>query len=340
MRYSTSRTESTIEVMNYKSIITGIMCLVLCVLTFCSCNYADKAEKEQEHGSAVLYDYAEYPLERNDIKLHLDCVWEKGTDPAKSILLIHGVTYSSHEFDIDYEDYSLVRFLAREGYAVWRLDIAGFGQSEEVEDGFMPDSDYAAEDINAAVEMLLQETGLDRIDVLGWSWGTVTVSRFASAHPERINKLILYAPILSGVGEYTVTEPFHHNTWEHAADDFQRTSDGLIDDTITDPVIREWWCSSCWHYDGESSPNGGRKDVCVDSSVELIDLTQISTPTLVICGDQDPYLNYDLVNSCLDSLPDGSSLEIIPGGSHMVYLEKPYYREFQNLLLKYLNQSY
>lgn len=340
MRYSTSRTESTIEVMNYKSIITGIMCLVLCVLTFCSCNYADKAEKEQEHGSAVLYDYAEYPLERNDIKLHLDCVWEKGTDPAKSILLIHGVTYSSHEFDIDYEDYSLVRFLAREGYAVWRLDIAGFGQSEEVEDGFMPDSDYAAEDINAAVEMLLQETGLDRIDVLGWSWGTVTVSRFASAHPERINKLILYAPILSGVGEYTVTEPFHHNTWEHAADDFQRTSDGLIDDTITDPVIREWWCSSCWHYDGESSPNGGRKDVCVDSSVELIDLTRISTPTLVICGDQDPYLNYDLVNSCLDSLPDGSSLEIIPGGSHMVYLEKPYYREFQNLLLKYLNQSY
>jgi len=340
MRYSTSRTESTIEVMNYKSIITGIMCLVLCVLTFCSCNYADKAEKEQEHGSAVLYDYAEYPLERNDIKLHLDCVWEKGTDPAKSILLIHGVTYSSHEFDIDYEDYSLVRFLAREGYAVWRLDIAGFGQSEEVEDGFMPDSDYAAEDINAAVEMLLQETGLDRIDVLGWSWGTVTVSRFASAHPERINKLILYAPILSGVGEYTVTEPFHHNTWEHAADDFQRTSDGLIDDTITDPVIREWWCSSCWHYDGESSPNGGRKDVCVDSSVELIDLTRISTPTLVICGDQDPCLNYDLVNSCLDSLPDGSSLEIIPGGSHMVYLEKPYYREFQNLLLKYLNQSY
>ena len=46
--------------------------------------------------------------------------------------MIHGVTYSSHEFDINYKDYSLVRFLTGEGYAVWRLDIAGFGQSEEL----------------------------------------------------------------------------------------------------------------------------------------------------------------------------------------------------------------
>ena len=176
-------------------------------------------------------------------------------------------------------------------------------------------------------------------DVLGWSWGTVTVSRFAVRHPELIDRLVLYAPILSGIGDYTVTEPFHHNTWEHAADDFQRTEDGSIDDEITDPVIREWWCSSCWHYDGESSPNGGRRDVCMDSSIDLIDLSEIPTPTLIICGDQDPYLNYDKVNACLDSLPEGSSLEIIQGGSHTVFIEKPFYHDFQDRLLKFLNED-
>ena len=62
----------------------------------------------------------------------------------------------------------------------------------------------------------------------------------------------------------------------------------------------------------------------MDSSKTLIDLTQISTPTLVICGDQDPYLNYELVNRCLADLPEGSSLEMIPGGSHVVFLEKPF----------------
>ena len=30
-----------------------------------------------------------------------------GTEPKDNILLMHGSTYSSHEFDIDYKDYSI-----------------------------------------------------------------------------------------------------------------------------------------------------------------------------------------------------------------------------------------
>ena len=75
----------------------------------------------------MKYITEEYALERNGIVLHLDCTTLKGKEPERNILLVHGVTYSSHEFDINYKDYSLLRFLAREGYAVWRLDIAGFG---------------------------------------------------------------------------------------------------------------------------------------------------------------------------------------------------------------------
>lgn len=48
----------------------------------------------------VSYSYQEYPLERNGVKLHLDSVVADNSKPLKSILLIHGVTYSSHEFDI------------------------------------------------------------------------------------------------------------------------------------------------------------------------------------------------------------------------------------------------
>lgn len=284
------------------------------------------------------YSYSEYPLSRNGIDLHLDCIKVKDTSPTRNILLIHGVTYSSHEFDIDYKDYSLVRRLAREGYAVWRLDIAGFGQSGEVTDGFMPDSDYAAEDINAAVEKITKESGQDKIDILGWSWGTVTVSRYAAKYSDHLNRLVLYAPILSGLGEYEVHEDFHHNTWEHAADDFQRYKNGGFDYNITEPEMIEMFCSSCWHYDDESSPNGGRRDICVSKSEKLIDLSKITVPTLVICGSNDPYLNYDLVDSSPDSLPEGSSLEVIEGGAHVIMYEKPYYQEFQNKLTDFLSK--
>ena len=314
------------------SMIVGMFFLNGCVKT------ADVSETETIVEEVKHYSTREFPLERNGINLHLDRVTEEGINPNNNILLIHGVTYSSHEFDIDYLDYSLVRKLAREGYAVWRLDIAGFGQSGEVEDGFLPDSDYAAEDINAAVEKIVSETGQDRIDILGWSWGTVTVSRFVISHPEHVGKLVLYAPILSGVGEYKVTEDFHHNTWEHAADDFQKNDSGQFDLEIIDPVIIDLFCSSCWHFDGEWSPNGGRRDICVPVSEKLMDLSKITVPTLVICGDKDPYLNYELVNASLESLPEGSSLEIIEGGSHVVYIEKPYYHDFQNRLINYLKR--
>ncbi len=327
-----------------KGRIVWAVALVLCMLfTGCSSvtpqSGASSASKvEGDSLGETEYACDVIPLSRNNVELHLDRMIVKGTEPEKNILLIHGVTYSSHEFDVDYKDYSLVRRLAREGYAVWRLDIAGFGQSEEVTDGFLPDSDYAAEDINAAVEKIVEQSGKEKIDLLGWSWGTVTTSRFAAKYPEHVNRLVLYAPILSGIGEYEVSEAFHHNTWEHAADDFQHGEDGGFDLSITEPEMIEMFCSSCWHYDREHSPNSGRRDICIDPSKKLIDLAAITMPTLVICGGSDPYLNYELVNSSLSELPEGSSLKVIDGGAHVVMYEKPYSQEFQEALTEFLSK--
>ena len=286
----------------------------------------------------VTYSVKEYPLERSGIALHLSRTIAERMEQEREILLVHGVTYSSQEFDIDYQDYSLVRKLAGEGYGVWLLDIAGFGRSGRITDGFLPDSDYAAEDICAAVTRICEITGKDRIDVLGWSWGSVTAGRFAGNHPEHLDRLVLYAPILCGIGKSEVTEPFHHNTWEHAADDFQKDESGEPDETIAEKAVVDCWCSSCWRYDGDSSPNGGRRDLCQDRSVRLIDLSKITVPVLVICGDRDPYLDYDLVSDCLNELPEGSVLEMIPGGSHMVFIEKPYYHDFRERLLRFLER--
>lgn len=284
------------------------------------------------------YQYREYTLMYHSAALHLDSMELMGAVPERNILLVHGVTYSSHEFDLNYEDYSLVRRLARERYRVWRLDIMGFGRSAAVEDGFLPDTAYAAENIAAAAEFIIRESGQDRIDLLGWSWGTVTAGRFAASHPELLRRLVLYAPILNGLGEETVTEPFHHNTWEHAAEDFQKMPGGNLDYSIVDPVVVELYCSGCWHYDGEFSPNGGRRDLCVDRRERLIDLPQIQAPTLVICGDRDPYLENGLVRLCLEDLPAGSELKVIAGGSHVVFVEKPYYQIFQDSLMEFLRK--
>ena len=278
-----------------------------------------------------------YPLERNGIRLHLSRICIQGTNPIRNILLVHGSVNASHIFDIDYKDYSFSRRLAREGFGVWLLDIAGYGQSGTIVNGFLPRTDYAAEDIHAAVEQIIRITGQKSIDVLGWSWGTMTTGRFSAVYPEHLNKLVLFAPLLSGIGYQEVNEPFHHNTWETAVEDFQKTKEGEIDTCIADPALVGMWCSKCWRYSREYTPNAWRIDACVDSTERLIDLEAISAPTLIICGDRDPYMNYSSVYQAPDYLPDGSRLEVIKGGSHVVFYEKPFYLEFQNKVLDFLN---
>lgn len=277
-----------------------------------------------------------FPLERNGIALYLQRLTVAGTQPQRQILLVHGLTYSSHEFDVDYADYSLARYLTARGFAVWTFDVAGYGQSQEVEDGFLPDSDYAAEDAAAAAAEILRISGQTKLDVLGWSWGTVTSSRFVARHPGMVKKLVLYAPIMVGLGAAEVKAPFNHNTWLHAAGDFQTTRDGAIDYSIVDPQVVAVFQSNCWRYDKDSSPNGGRRDLLVSAGTALIDPASIQVPTLVIGGDKDPYLDLDSMRAAMDKLPSGSKLEIMPGAAHAMMMEKPYYKEFRQKVVEFL----
>lgn len=305
-----------------KTIFFLLICLIF---AFTSCKSSTKN-----------YVSTDIPLSRNGVNIHLDCMTLEGTDVKDNILLVHGLTYSSHEFDVDYQDYSLVRFLCRNGYAVWRLDISGYGQSDRVANGFDVNSEYASLDIAWAIDKIIEITGVENIDLLGWSWGTITAALAEQKRSSCIDKLVLYAPLMSGLGESEVTSDYHLNDWENAASDFQRDDNGEFDDDITDPVVRDIYCSNCWKYDKEDSPAGGRVDFFVDSSVELIDLSKIASPTLVICGDVDPYLNYSLVNNCLEKLPEDSKLVVVPGASHCLFIEKPYYHEFQKELIGFL----
>ena len=68
----------------------------------------------------------------------------------------------------------------------------------------------------------------------------------------------------------------------------------------------------------------------------LIDLDAITVPTLLIYGGNDPYMNYEVLEDAGSHLPDGSDVQIIPGGSHIVILEKPFYQEFQNRVIEFL----
>ena len=281
------------------------------------------------------------PLERNDVPLHLERYIEQDGKTKQPILFVHGVTYSSNEFDVDYKDYSLARYFAKHGFEVWLLDIAGFGSSGEVQDGFMPDSDYAAKDIEAAVRCILERNHAKSMDIMGWSWGTVTTGRFAAQHPEMVRRLVLYAPIVAGLGMQDVTEPFHKNTWESATSDFQRDSDGNIDFEIAEKLMVSTYVDHAWRYDKDTSPNGGRRDLMVREDVRLIPTKNINASVLIIVGSKDPYVSPALCEEAYNSLPNQKDSEfvVVNGAAHAMLMERPYYRLFREKILKFLNKK-
>ena len=280
------------------------------------------------------------PLERNHVTLHLERYTTQDGQRKNPVLFVHGVTYSSHEFDVDYKDYSLARYFARHGFEVWLLDIAGFGNSGSVRDGFQPNSDYAAEDIAAAVQCILKRNQISAMDVLGWSWGTVTTGRFAARYPGMVRRLVLYAPIVAGLGEQQVIEPFHTNTWMHAAEDFQTAPDGGIDFSIVEKPVADTYLSNAWRSDKTSSPNGGRRDLLVSTDARLIPTADIKAPTLIIAGSKDPYVSPALCEEAYKSLPSkDSKLVMIAGAGHAMLMERPYYRKFREKVRAFLNEG-
>ena len=227
---------------------------------------------------------------------------------------------------------SLVKFLARKGYAVWRLDLTGYGQSDALDDGFKINSDYAAEDINAAVDKI----NAGRIDLLGWSFGTVSVGKFAAKYPEKVRKLVLYAPIFNGLGATDIKEPFNANTWENAADDFQKRSDGTINFDIVEPAVANTFLSNCWRYDKNSSPNGCRREILSSEATRLISMEKIKNPVLIIEGSRDLYINRSSLSEVVKNLGSDCKFVEIDGGSHVVMIEKPHYKRFRDAVIRFL----
>jgi pimeloyl-ACP methyl ester carboxylesterase len=281
-----------------------------------------------------------HPLERNGVPLFLQSMSaDLPSPPLGQMLLVHGLTFSSHEFDLNYKDYSLARWLANRGYVVWMLDIAGYARSGPVQDGFMPDSDYAAEDINAAVDAIIKASGQTSVDVLGWSWGTVTSGRFAAKYPEKVRSLVLYAPIVAGLIHLEVKDPFKSEAWKGADEDFQRGADGKIDPALTEAGVVKLFDANCLQYDSRPVPNGGRRDLLVSPNTRLIPTAKIQAPVLIIVGSKDGYVSVELAKEAAAGIPGGAELLVFKDGGHALFMEKPHYRAFRQAVLDFVTRQ-
>jgi len=140
------------------------------------------------------------------------------------VLFVHGAgTPAEVAFDVPYEDYSWMSYLARAGFDVFSVDMTGYGRStrptamndpcnlsNEEQAELVPallsapcKSDYTKQlttiasdhnDIAAVVDYIRSLRRVERLNLIAWSLGGPRAGGYTAAHPEKVSKLVVLAP--------------------------------------------------------------------------------------------------------------------------------------------------
>src|SRR4051794_6597138 len=121
----------------------------------------------------------------------------------KILLYVHGATYPSETaFDLRLNGLSWMDYIAQRGYDVYLVDLRGYGKSTRP-----PEMDHPADhgepivrtatavkDVGSAGDFILKRRNAQKINLLGWSWGTSIMGWYTAQNNAKGNKLVLYAP--------------------------------------------------------------------------------------------------------------------------------------------------
>lgn len=108
----------------------------------------------------------------------------------KAVLLIHGSGVGYAYWDLEIEDYSMMEFLARFGFDVFAVDQRGFGKST-IPNGLDVTGEASADDLKSVIDFIKTRTGLEKVDIVGHSWGSVVAVYLAGKYPDDIGKIVL-----------------------------------------------------------------------------------------------------------------------------------------------------
>lgn len=274
----------------------------------------------------------EYWAQKGAVKLYMfrkRASAPRAGEPAPPVLLlVHGSSNSSRSsFDLatpGLGEYSVMNVFAQYGFDVWTLDHENYGRSSRTDSN----SDIASgvEDLKAAVEVIVKETGRQKIHLFGESSGAIRAGAYAVAKPDRVDRLVLGAFTYKGENSPTLTErakqlDFYrtHNRRprdrEMIRSIFTRDKPGT-----SDPRIAEFLADEELKF-GAEVPTGTYLDMT--SKLPLVDPKMVHGPVQLIRGEYDGIATVDDLQDFFKQLPSGDrQFVILPGMAHSVVMGK------------------
>lgn len=215
------------------------------------------------------------------------------------LVLLHGATSSGRE------DFAAQIPLLSKAFLVHVPDARGHARTKwDAAEGFR--YDWLVDDLEAFADAL----GLETFHLMGFSMGAMTALQFAVRAPGRLRTLVV-------IGITTHREP--------RASVAQR----LMDPARALQRDPRWAAELARRHDPVQGEGAWQRllpaiaaDIAVQPLLGPAELHSIDCPTMVVCGDHDPFVPVEHAAGIARQLPDGR-LFVVPDCGHEVIVRRP-----------------
>jgi alpha-beta hydrolase superfamily lysophospholipase len=241
------------------------------------------------------------------------------------LFFVHGSSVTSRTFDINVPgkgEYSIMNEFARYGFDCWTMDHENYGKSGRTSGN----SDIASgvEDLKAAAEVLVRETGRQRYHFLGESSGALRAGAYAMAQPDRIDRLVLAAFTYKGEGSPTLKKRAEQLDYYRTHNMRKRDRD-MIRSIATrdkpgtsDPAAVEALADAEMQF-GDQIPTGTYLDMT--ANLPVVQPDKVLAPVLLTRGEYDGIAAVPDLEDFFNQLPNGDrQFAILPNTAHSVTL--------------------
>ncbi|HVS28378.1 MAG TPA: alpha/beta hydrolase [Solirubrobacteraceae bacterium] len=244
----------------------------------------------------------------------LPVCWRRAPYEGAPVVYVHGVPESSQMWE---------RFLEKTGGIA--PDLPGFGRSGKPAEG-----DYSIAGYDRFMEAFLDHLGVDRLRLVVHDWGAAALA-FAQRFPERIERLVVIdgVPLLPGYRWHWVARLWRRrvigelvmgttNRWTlKRLSRLATPRPGPLPDSFVDAV---------WEHFDQGTQRAilrlYRSAPAPVLAAAGARLSSITAPSLVVWGEQDPYISPDFADAYAGALAN-ATVERVPGAGHWPWIDRP-----------------
>jgi pimeloyl-ACP methyl ester esterase len=245
-------------------------------------------------------------LKKNGVNLFYSI---KGTgDPA--LVFVHGWLGSHGVWKEQVAEFS-------QTHTVVSIDLRGFGESDK------PEGEYTLDVFAADLDFMIQELGLAKPILIGWSMGGAIGLVYATAHPDKISKLVLVGstPLLIATEDYPHAIPGEaaEQLLEAMNTNFSTGARGFVELEFPEPGT-EGLKDMAHAITQQTTLEVALNSIGPAAGRDLRPLlSQVKMPTLILSGGQDQVC-LPAASQYMHEHISNSELHLFAGKGHLPFL--------------------